>query len=150
MIRSAVAVWRGSPLIGEGQVSTSSGVVCNALYAAGSSTGNEPCTSPSEMLAAAVASCMSLMVVQEMRREGMKPQLVKTESALTLEEKKGQWDITEIDSNITVSMPAASEKKVQHAAMIAKGKCPISRALNVPSIKVKARVQAVEAEPVTA
>ncbi|MGO9403547.1 MAG: OsmC family peroxiredoxin [Terriglobales bacterium] len=150
MIRSAVAVWRGSPLIGEGQVSTSSGVICNALYAAGSSTGNEPCTSPSEMLAAAVASCMSLMVVQEMRREGMKPQLVKTESTLTLEEKKGQWDIAEIDSNITVSMPAANEKKIQHAATIAKAKCPISRALNVPIIKVRAKVQAVEAEPITA
>ena len=147
MIRSAVAVWRGSPLIGEGQVSTSSGVVSNALYAAGSSTGNEPCTSPSEMLAAAVASCMSLMVVQEMRREGMKPELVKTESVLTLEEKKGQWDVTEIDSNITVSLPGASEKKVQHAATIAKGKCPISRALKVP-IKVKAKVQTVAAEPV--
>ena len=150
MIRSAVAVWRGSPLIGEGQVSTSSGVVSNALYAAGSSTGNEPCTSPSEMLAAAVASCMSLMVVQEMRREGMKPELVKTESVLTLEEKKGQWDVTGIESNITVSLPGASEKKIQHAATIAKGKCPISRALKVPSIQVKARVQAVEAEPVSA
>jgi osmotically inducible protein OsmC len=137
-------------LIGEGQVSTSSGVISNALYAAGSGTGNEPCTSPSEMLAAAVASCMSLVVVQEMRREGMKPQLVKTESTLTLEEKKGQWDITEIDSNITVSLPGASEKKVQHAAAIAKGKCPISRALNVPIIKVKAKVQAVEAEPAVA
>ncbi len=148
MIRSAVAVWRGSPLIGEGQVSTSSGVVSNALYAAGSSTGNEPCTSPSEMLAAAVASCMSLMVVQEMRREGMKPELVKTESVLTLEEKKGQWDVTGIDSNVTVSLPGASEKRIQHAAMIAKGKCPISRALNVP-IKIKAKVQAVEAELVT-
>jgi organic hydroperoxide reductase OsmC/OhrA len=99
------------------------------------------------MLAAAVASCMSLMVVQEMRREGMKPELVKTESALTLEEKKGQWDVTEIDSKITVSLPGASEKKVQHAATIAKGKCPISRALKVP-IKVKAKVQTVAAEPV--
>jgi len=149
MIRSAVAVWKGGPLIGEGQVSTSSGVLSNALYAAGSSTGNEPCTSPSEMLVAAVASCMSLMIVQEMRREGMKPQLVKTESSLTLEEKKGQWEITEIDSNVTVSVPGANEKKVQHAATIAKGKCPISRALNVP-LKVKAKVQAVETEPVTA
>ena len=149
MIRSAVAVWKGSPLIGEGQVSTSSGVILNALYATGSSTGNEPCTSPSEMLVAAVASCMSLMVVQEMRREGMKPQLVKTESTLTLEEKKGQWEITEIDSKVTVSLPGASEKKVQHAATIAKGKCPISRALNVP-IKVMAKLEAVEAEqPIT-
>ena len=149
MIRSAVAVWKGSPLIGEGQVSTSSGVISNALYAAGSSTGNEPCTSPSEMLAAAVASCMSLMVAQEMRREGMQPQLVKTESTLTIEEKKGQWEITEIDSNITVNLPGGKREKVQHAATIAKSKCPISRALNVP-LKVKVKVQTVEAEAVPA
>jgi len=149
MIRTAVAVWKGGPMIGEGQVSTSSGVLCNALYAAGSSTGNEPCTSPSEMLAAAVASCTSLMVVQEMYREGMKPQLVKTESVLTLEEKKGQWEITGIDSNIMVDLPGASEKKVQHAATMAKSKCPITRALKVP-VNVKAKVQAVEAEVVAA
>jgi len=89
------------------------------------------------------------MLVQEMRREGMEPQLVKTESALTLEEKKGRWEITQIDSSITVGLAEANEKKVQHAVTIAKGQCPISRALNVP-IKVKAKVQAVETEPVTA
>lgn len=149
MIHSAVAVWNGSPLVGEGQITTPSGVISKAFYAAGYSTRNEPCTSPSEMLAAAVASCISLMVVQEMRREGMEPQLVKTESSLSLEEKKGQWEITGIDSNVTVIMPGGNEKKVQHAATIAKGKCPISRALNVP-LKVKAKVQTVETELTTA
>lgn len=149
MTRSAVAIWKGSPLIGEGLVTTSSGVISNALYSAGSSTGNDPCTSPSEMLVAAVASCMSLMVVQEMRREGMKPELVKTESTLTLDEKKGAWEITGIDLNVTVTLPGGNEKKIQHATKIARGKCPISRALNCP-IKVKAKLHAVAPEPVTA
>ncbi len=149
MIRSAVAVWKGSPLIGEGLVTTSSGVISNALYAAGSSTGNEPCTSPSEMLVAAVASCMSLMVVQEMRREGMKPELVKTESTLSLDEKKARWEITEIDLNVTVTLPGGNEKKIQHAAKIAKTKCPISNSLNVP-IKLKVKLQTAESEPVSA
>jgi len=148
MIRSAVAVWKGSPLIGEGLVTTSSGVISNALYAAGSSTGNDPCTSPSEMLVAAVASCMSLMVVQEMRREGMKPELVKTQSTLTMDEKKGNWEITEIDLDVTVHLAGGNEKKVQHAAKIAKGKCPISKALNCP-VKVKAKLHAEQPEPVT-
>lgn len=149
MTRSAVAIWKGSPLIGEGLVTTSSGVISNALYSAGSSTGNEPCTSPSEMLVAAVASCMSLMVVQEMRREDMKPDLVKTESTLTLDEKKGVWEITGIDLNVTVTLPGGDEKKIQHATKIARGKCPISRALNCP-IKVTAKLHAVEQEPATA
>jgi len=147
MIRSAEAIWKGSPLIGEGLVSTSSGVLSNALYAAGSSTGNDPCTSPSEMLVAAVASCISLMVVQEMRREGMKPELVKTQATLTLAEKKENWEITEIDLNVGVALPGANEKKVQHAIKIARGKCPISRALNCP-IKVQAKL--IEPAPVAA
>jgi lipoyl-dependent peroxiredoxin len=147
MIRSAEAIWKGSPLIGEGLVSTSSGVLSNALYAAGSSSGNDPCTSPSEMLVAAVASCISLMVVQEMRREGMKPELVKTQATLTLAEKKENWEITEIDLNVGVALPGANEKKVQHAIKIAKGKCPISRALNCP-IKVQAKL--LEPAPVAA
>jgi len=147
MIRSAEAIWKGSPLIGEGLVSTSSGVLSNALYAAGSSSGNDPCTSPSEMLVAAVASCISLMVVQEMRREGMKPELVKTQATLTLAEKKENWEITEIDLNVGVALPGANEKKVQHAIKIARGKCPISRALNCP-IKVKAML--IEPTPVAA
>jgi len=147
MIRSAEAIWKGSPLIGEGLVSTSSGVLSNALYAAGSSSGNDPCTSPSEMLVAAVASCISLMVVQEMRREGMKPELVKTQATLTLAEKKENWEITEIDLNVGVALPGANEKKVQHAIKIARGKCPISRALNCP-IKVQATL--IEPAPVAA
>ena len=87
MNRSAVAIWKGGPGAGEGTVSTSSGVINNALYSFGSGTGSEPCTSPSEMLAAAVASCMSLMVAREMAGAGLKDKYVKTESPLTLEDK---------------------------------------------------------------
>ena len=79
MIRSAVAIWKGGPGAGEGTVSTASGIISNALYSFGSGTGNEPCTSPSEMLAAAVASCMSLMVAREMAKAGLKDKYVKTE-----------------------------------------------------------------------
>src|SRR5437868_3568805 len=101
MIRSAVATWKGSPIIGEGQVTTSSGVMSNALYSFGSSTGNEPCTSPSEMLAASVASCMSLMLAQELSKHGVKPEMVKTESVLTLQEKNKHWEIVSIELHAT-------------------------------------------------
>jgi organic hydroperoxide reductase OsmC/OhrA len=82
MIRSAVAIWKGCPGLGagEGSVSTSSGVINNALYSFGSDTGYEPCTTPSEMLAAAVASCISLMVASEMAKAGLRDEYVKTQS----------------------------------------------------------------------
>ncbi|MBZ5719858.1 MAG: OsmC family protein [Acidobacteriia bacterium] len=132
MIRSAVATWKGGPGAGEGSVSTSSGVISNALYSFGSSTGNEPCTSPTEMLAAAVASCMSLMVTQEMAKAGLKQEYVTTESVLTLEEQKGRWEITGIALNVTAGIHDMDAEKLRRASMSAKHKCPISRALNIP------------------
>ena len=138
MIRSAVATWKGGPGSGEGTVTTSSGVINNALFSFGSGTGNEPCTSPSEMLAAAVASCVSLMVAREMAKVGLKDEYVRTESQLTLEEREKHWEITGIQLNVVASVPEVHAKKFQHAAEHAKAMCPISRALKVP-IKMTVR-----------
>lgn len=132
MVRTAIAIWKGGPGAGEGTVSTSSGVINNALYSFGSGTGNEPCTSPSEMLAAAVASCISLMVAREMALAGLKDEYVKTESHLTLEEKKSHWEITGIELSVVARVPEVHAKKFQRVAESAKAKCPISRALRVP------------------
>jgi lipoyl-dependent peroxiredoxin len=135
MIRSATATWKGSPAAGEGSVSTTSGIISKALYSFGSSTGNEPCTSPSEMLAAAVASCMSLIITQELAKLGVRTQFVKTESELVLEEHKGRWQISSIELRASTTLPEHDEEKFHQACRSAKSKCPISRALNVP-IKV--------------
>jgi len=141
MTRTAVAIWKGGPGSGEGSVSTSSGVIANALYSFSSGTGNEPCTSPSEMLAAAVASCMSLMVTQEMSRAGLKQEYVRTESILTLEEKKHRWHIAGIQLNVTADVAQAHAEKFEHACKSAKTKCPISCALKTP-IKMTTQLQA--------
>ena len=140
MIRSATATWKGSPAAGEGSVSTTSGIISKALYSFGSSTGNEPCTSPSEMLAAAVASCMSLTVTQEMAKVGLHEKSVTTEAVLTLTEKRTRWEITDFQVTVTTSVPEADAEKFEHAARTAKGKCPISQALKVP-IKMTTKLQ---------
>jgi osmotically inducible protein OsmC len=133
MIRSAVATWNGSPVIGEGLVTTSSGIMSNALYAsAGSSTGNDPCTSPSEILAAAIASLVSLMLAREIVKEGLKPEHVKTEAVLTLEQSKTNWAIVKVDLHVTASLPEMDEHKFQKACKNAKARCAVTRALNVP------------------
>jgi len=140
MTRSAIATWKGGPGAGEGSVSTSSGVISNALYSFSSGTGNEPCTSPSEMLAAAVASCMSLIATQEIAKAGLRHEYVRTESILTLEEEKHRWHISGIQLNITADVRPADAEKFEHACNRAKAKCPISHAMNVP-IKMVTLVQ---------
>lgn len=140
-MRSAIAVWRGGPGAGEGTVSTSSGVISNALYSFGSSIENEPCTSPSEMLAAAVASCISLMIAQEMAKAGLRAGAVRTESFLKLEAKKGRWKITGIDLSVSADLAGVDGEKFRQASKKARAKCPISQALKVP-IKLTTRLQA--------
>lgn len=141
MIRSAVAIWKGSPAAGEGSVSTTSGVISEALYSFGSSTGNdEPCTSPSEMLVAAVASCMSLMITRELAKLGLRIDHVRTEAELVLEEHRGRWQITGIELHATSNLPPHDAEKFQHACKTAKNCCPISHALNVP-IKLTAELE---------
>jgi osmotically inducible protein OsmC len=141
MIRSATATWTGSPITGEGLITTTSGIMNKALYSFGSSTGNDPCTSPSEMLAAAVASCMALMLVNELSKLRVKHGDVKTESSLKVEEKKGHWEITHIELNVITTLTDGEDAKFHKAIKAAKQKCPISRALNVP-ITVTATVGA--------
>jgi osmotically inducible protein OsmC len=140
MIRKAIATWRGSPAMGEGAVTTTSGVMSNALYSFGSSTGYEPCTSPSEMLAAAVASCASLMVAQEMAKAHLKYDHVRTEAVLTMQEKAGRWDVTGVEVYISTQVPERDADTFQRCAKAAKTRCPISRALKVP-IKMTAQLE---------
>jgi osmotically inducible protein OsmC len=104
----------------------------NAPYSFGSSSGNEPCSGPSEMLAAAVAACASLMVAQEMAKAHLKYEHVKTEAVLTLQEKGGQWDISQIDLNISTHLSERDADKFQRCAKAGKSRCPVSRALKVP------------------
>lgn len=140
MIRSAIAVWRGGPGAGEGTVSTCSGVISGALYSFGSSIENEPCTSPTEMLAAAVASCISLIIAQEIAKARLKAGEVRTESFLKLEEKKGRWKITGIELSVSADVAEMDAEKFRYASKRAKAKCPISQALKVP-IKLTTRLQ---------
>jgi osmotically inducible protein OsmC len=84
------------------------------------------------MLAAAVASCISLMVAREMVKAGLKDESVKTEAQLTLEEKENRWEVTGIQLLIVATVPEVHAKKFQRIAESAKAKCPISRALKIP------------------
>jgi osmotically inducible protein OsmC len=84
------------------------------------------------MLAAAVASCISLMVAREMIKAGLRDESVKTEAQLTLEEKENRWEITGIQLNVVATVPEVHAKKFQRIAESAKAECPISRALKIP------------------
>jgi osmotically inducible protein OsmC len=129
MIRSATAIWRGGPGAGEGSVSTSSGVITNAIYSFSSGSGNEPCTSPGEMLAAAEASCMSLIVAQELARAGFKAESIATRAEINVKEVDALWTITDIHLDVSVQVKDMDPEHFKAVAEAAKRRCPITRTL---------------------
>lgn len=120
-------------------MTTSSGVI-DALYSFASGFNEEPCTSPGEMLAAAEASCMSLMFAQELARNGIRPDVIETSAALKLEDVQSQWTITEIHLEVSIHASGLRNEQLETIAETARERCPITRALNAKVI-VKATLQ---------
>ena len=81
------------------------------------------------------------MLVQGLSKVHLKHGDVRTESVLKVEEKKGRWEITNIELHITALLAEMDEEKFHQASKMAKSKCPISRALKVP-IKITTKLEA--------
>lgn len=133
MKRLATAMWRGGPRAGEGTVTTGSGVIENALFAASTANNDEfPCTSPSEMLAAAAASCVSLMVARELAMSDIPTDNVETAAELEIVETAGGWKVLGLRMKCRVAVGDVDEAAFHKAVKKAKQNCAITNALNCP------------------
>jgi|SRR5579862_835405 len=138
MFREAHATWSGGPYGGEGAVSTASGILSKTTYAFGSLREDAPCVTPCEILAAALASCMSTMVAVEMSKVGIKPAVVDTYATLTLDNPDGKWQITGAHLEVTARTTDAASPIFDRAVETAQRSCPISGVLRVkPTYKAK-------------
>ncbi len=132
MLREAHAHWKGEPSAGEGAVSTPGGALADAAYAFGRLAEVPPCTTPCELLAAAIASCMSLMVALEMSRLGIKPLRVDTYAVLSLDDPGDKWQITGGHVRIKAQTTSAGDRKLfERAVEVARHECPVSSALKL-------------------
>jgi len=131
MLREAHAVWEGGPYAGAGAVSTPSGVLSNATYTFGKLAVVESFTSPSEMLAAAIASSMSTVVAMEMVNSGVKPVGVDTHVAITLDNPGGKWRLVGAHLTILARTTDQDGKRFEQAVEVARRVCPISSLLKL-------------------
>ena len=132
MKRLATAIWKGGPRAGEGTVSTASGVFNNVLFTASTSHEEFPCTCPSEMLAAAAGSCVSLMVAKELAAAKIHPEHVRTDTELEIVESPRGWKILGLKMQVRVGVGEVDEAEFHKADKRAKQNCAISNALSCP------------------
>ena len=129
MKRSATATWKDGPRAGEGTISTASGVFDRAIYTGGTSAMDVPCTNPSEILAAAEAACISMMVAKELAKEGITPECIETEAEIVLAPDGDSWNIPRIHLLVRAHVSEIDSAKFQEAVQRAKKNCPITRSL---------------------
>lgn len=139
MLREAHAIWKDGPYVGEGALSTPSGVLNNTKYTFGSLTGLMAATSPAEMLAAAISSGTSRMVAMEMAKVGIKPIQVETDTALVIDFVGEALRIVGAHLKIVARTSDSDSGRFDEAVESARRECPISSILNI-DIKCEARL----------
>ena len=125
MTRNANAVWNGGLKDGKGTISTQSGGLKDTPYSFNTRFGDGVGVNPEELVAAAHASCFSMALGNELQQNGITPQEIRTQAAVTME----NLALTKSALTTTVVAPGADEAKVREAAETAKTNCPISKAL---------------------
>jgi osmotically inducible protein OsmC len=139
MQRQASAVWSGGLKQGSGKVDSSSGAFKQLAYSFTTRFENAPGTNPEELIAAAHAGCFSMALSAQLEKAGFTPNQVRTNAAVSLEQKDGGWAITKVHLDVNASVPNIDNNKFQELANNAKKGCPVSKVLNA-EITMNARL----------
>ena len=140
MKRKATATWKGSVRIGEGTVSTDSGVLSKVIFVTGANAGEVPSTTCTEMLAATEASCMAVTLARELEHAKLPYELIESHAEITVEFPKKVPEIQGIELEVTVHTDADA-KEIEKAVHRAKNHGVVTKVLKC-EVKVKAHVVA--------
>ena len=142
--RKGEAHWSGDLRTGSGKTSTGSGVLHDVAYSVPSRFENAKGTNPEEMIAAAHASCFSMMLAKILGDMKKTPRDIITKATLTLGLRGGGWKITTIHLDTEANGDGIDEATLKTAADQAKEQCPVSVLLKpgLDSISLTVRLKA--------
>jgi osmotically inducible protein OsmC len=122
--RNAEAKWNGDLRSGSGKTTTSSGVLREVPYSVPSRFENGKGTNPEELLAAAHASCFSMMLSKILGDQNKVAGEIHTKATLTLSNQSGGWKITRM--HLETQASGVDAETLKKAAEQAKEQCPVS------------------------
>lgn len=139
MKRTAAASWKGSVRIGEGSVSTGSGVLSKMIFVTGSNAGEVPSTTCTEMLAATEAACMSVTLARELESAKIPFDSIHTDAEINVEFPHKTPEITGIALDVTVNTTDGDPAEIQKAVNRAKHHGVVTKVLKC-EVKVKSHI----------
>src|SRR6266850_4858235 len=124
--RKAQAEWNGELLKGSGKTSTGSGVLSNVPYSVPSRFESAKGTNPEELLAAAHASCFSMMLAKVLGDEKKVPSQFSTKATWPRRQAAAGGRLSKVHLETEVSGGGIDAGILKKAADIAKEQCPVS------------------------
>lgn len=124
--REASAHWSGDLMKGSGTASSGSGVMRDLPYSVPSRFQTAKGTNPEEMLAAAHASCFSMMLAKILGDMKKTPRDIRTSATLTMAQRDGGWKISKIHLVTEATGDGIDDTVLSQAAQQAKDQCPVS------------------------
>ena len=123
-IRKVKSVWNGTLKEGNGTMGFTG---YEGPFTFATRFENAKGTNPEELVGAAQSGCYSMFLSALISGEGLNPESIETEAAVTLGEVDGGPAITNIKLSTVVKCEGLSQEKFAELAEAAKVKCPISR-----------------------
>jgi osmotically inducible protein OsmC len=123
-VRKVKSVWKGTLKEGNGKMNITG---YEGPFTFASRFENGKGTNPEELVGAAQAGCYSMFLSALLSGEGLNPESIETEAAVTLGELDGGPAITNIKLSTVVKCEGLAQDKFEELSQTAKEKCPISR-----------------------
>jgi osmotically inducible protein OsmC len=123
-VRNVKSVWTGTLKGGKGNMSITG---YDGPFTFASRFENGKGTNPEELVGAAQSGCYSMFLSALISGEGLTPESIETEAAVTLGELDGGPAITKIALTNVTRCEGLSQEKFAELAEAAKVNCPISR-----------------------
>ena len=138
-ISKAQARWEGTLQKGQGVMKLGSGAFDGA-YSYGTRFEDAAGTNPEELIAAAHAGCFSMALSLLLEKAGHPAKEIRTQAEVHLEKVEDGFQITRIELQTEADVPGIDDDAFQKQAEAAKKGCPVSKALAVPLIDLKAQL----------
>jgi osmotically inducible protein OsmC len=128
--RHARAHWAGGLMDGRGTTSTGSKTIDEAMYSVPSRFENGTGTNPEELIAAAEASCFSMMLAKILSDQHKTVDEINTTATVVLRQENGSAKISEIRLETNGTVAGIAPEDFRKAAEQAKENCPVSKLLS--------------------
>lgn len=136
----AIANWEGNLREGKGKYTLHTSGYEGHLKYSTRFEDDKTASSPEELIGAALASCFSMALANDLDKAGHKPERVETTAEVNLGKVGEGFSITEIVLKTKAVVSEIETDKFRQIAENTKKNCPVSRALTGTSIRLEAEL----------